>query len=163
MDEPDSPTGSGLLQPRTARPPIRLAAVLAAFLLGLSGAGCSSLSAKAIVGTSDGRPLTDATLTLRSPDPSRPPSVRMSGPNGCFNAFVNSSSPRPGLLVVEAPGYKALEWSLEPGREALLVITLVPLSAAGDGSARPVTEAERDPLYRMTCEPDYRGNAISLH
>jgi hypothetical protein len=143
--------------------PLSIAAALVLLALGVASSGCSSVSAKGIVRTVEGEPVAGATLTLRSSQSGVPEPARYSEPNGCFNVFGMARGQEAGVLLVESPGYKPLEWHIPPGRDSLLLITLAPASAANASSARPVTPRERGTLYATPCEPQIRANSLSLH
>jgi len=124
---------------------------------------CTSVSAHGIIRDPEGRPIDNASVTVREATSSTTLETAPSQLNGCFNLFalVKRDQLR-FILEAEAPGRKAAAFTFERNQRDPLLVIVVGQSALQDSSIRAITPSERNSLYDMYCAPANVPGATSL-
>jgi len=139
---------------------------LGVLLLGLVVlvAGCRSVWVKGVIKTADEQPIANASVTLQPGEPAGHSLAGSSEPNGCFDLFETIARHQNGYtLVVDSPGYKPLKIAVAVRLENLLLVTLEPTASSKPSEARPIRSPERYLRFGVPCEPEVKGNSLTLH
>jgi len=140
-------------------PVCRYLGVLPALLI----SACTSVSVHGIIRDPEGRPIDNASVTVREAASSTALETAPSELNGCFNLFaVVKRDQRRFILEVGAPGRKAAAFTFERNQRDPFLVIVADQSAPQDSSVRALTPSERNGLYDMYCAPANVPGATSL-
>ena len=140
-------------------PCCRLLCVLPALLIG----ACSSVTAHGVIRDFEGRPIENASVSVREPASGTALETALSEANGCFNLFAAvKGDQNQFILEVKAPGRKAVAFTFERNQHDPLLVIVAGQSAPQEGSVRPITSLERYSLFDLYCAPAVVPDATTL-
>lgn len=137
----------------------RLVGVLPALLI----TACTSVTVHGIIRDSEGRPIDNASVTVREADSGTNLDTNSSQLTGCFNLFalVKRDQLR-FILEAGAPGRKAAAFTFERNQRDPLMVIVVDQSAPQESSIRAINPLERNSLYDLYCAPANVPGATGL-
>jgi len=140
-------------------PVCRYLAVLPALLI----TACTSVSVHGIIRDSEGRPVENASVSVREAASSTALETASSQVTGCFNLFsVVKRDQRRFILEAGAPGRKAAAFTFERNQREPLLVIVAGQDDPRASSVRAITPPERNSLYDLYCAPANVPGATSL-
>lgn len=137
----------------------RWLAVLPALLI----SACASVTVHGIIRDSEGRPIDNASVSVREETSGTALETSSSQVTGCFNLFkVVKPEQLRFILDVGAPGRKPADFTFDRNLADPVLVVVADQSAPQESSVRTITPSERNSLYDLYCAPPGVPNATSL-
>ena len=124
---------------------------------------CTSVTVHGIIRDPEGRPIDNASVTVREAASGTNLDTNSSQLTGCFNLFaVVKRDQLRFVLEAGAPGRKAAAFTFERNQRDPLLVIVVDESAPQESSVRRITPSEKNSLYDLYCAPSGVPGATSL-